>query len=136
MRAGTLAFRERRSQRWELRPQDRVVSVLDRMSSHSPSEPPTSRRRPHLALATLALAAGGLSLPFGGMRAELAGWSIAVPVDSPYLEDEQQIRTGGARQLYRRGVQELRAHRARDAYRDFTAVNEIVPGFRNVEQRI
>ena len=82
------------------------------------------------------IAAAHLSLDFGAVRAQLAGWNLPVPVDSAYFADEKQIRTSAARTLYHRGSHELRAHQPRDAYRDFTEVNEIVPGFRHVDRRI
>ena len=97
---------------------------------------PDWQRRIRALAAADTIGAAKLALEFAPVRAQLGGWGIAVPLDSTYLDDEQAIRHGAARQLYRRAAGELRAHQARQAYRDFTEVDRIVPGYRKVGERI
>ena len=108
----------------------------DAMTSVAAQAVPDWERRIRTLAGSDTVGAARLARDFGAVRAELGGWNIPVPLDSAYLDDERTINNGAARILYRRGVDELHAHEPRAAYRDFTEVQEIVPGFRHVEERI
>ncbi len=114
----------------------RLPVARDAMTAAAERAIPDWERRVRSLAASDTVAAAKLAVEFGAVRSELTAWTLPVPVDSTYLGDELLIRDRGAALLYRRAAGEMRAHRPRDAYRDFNTVNQIEPGFRHVEQRI
>jgi len=81
------------------------------------------------------VAAARLSLEFGEIRARLGGWGIPAPIDSAYLDAQSLIRHAAATRLYDQGLELQHDGRSREAYRSFTSAGEIVPGFRDVDER-
>lgn len=108
----------------------------DAMTAAAAVVVPDWERRIRALAGSDTVGAARLTRDFGAVRAELGAWGLTAPLDSAYLDDELRIRNGAAHILYHRGVEELHANQPRSAYRDFSEVNEIVPGYRRVEERI
>ena len=82
------------------------------------------------------LAASDACLRMDVFRRELADYSVSIPPDRGFAMVERRIREGGADIYYLRGLYEEEAGRPRRAYNEYLAANAILPGYRDVEERI
>ena len=89
-----------------------------------------------LAAAGDTLASCDACLRMDAFRRELADYSVSIPPDPEFAITERRIREGGADIYYRYGVIEEEEGRPRRAYEEYVAANTILPGFRDVEERI
>ena len=82
------------------------------------------------------LAACDACLRLDAFRRELANFAVYIPSDPQFAVREARIREGGAGIYYRRGQDEDAVGRPRRAYDEYRAANTILPGYRDVAERI
>jgi hypothetical protein len=82
------------------------------------------------------VAAARQALDLGELRAEVAHFGVALPVDPEYAKREAMIRVGAADILYNRAQREMTARQPKAAWADFHTVQEFVPTYRDVARRI
>src|SRR5262249_12831241 len=89
-----------------------------------------------LAAAHDTLAAADRTLQLDAFRRELADYAVSLPVDDEFDAAEHRIRNGAAGIHYRRGSEDLDAGQPKRAYDEFVATSHMVPGYKDVDERI
>jgi hypothetical protein len=76
------------------------------------------------------------TLDLDRLRERLERDRAPVPHDSAFAADERRVREAAAARLYGRGRQHLEERRPKQAYLDFVDARALVPGFRDLDERI